>query len=128
MKEWLKKRSDFSKNNLLRDIKNVFTYRKQILFMYIPFHFDNLLEWLCLLFQKNIWSWQIVAQNLISDCTRTLSTCIYNICCGNCLIMYGLPQLTATCNTTSERTRNFIVALGWRYRVYDSRDNCSHSF
>jgi len=31
----------------------------------------------------------------------------------------GFKGLTATCNTTSE---------GWCYRVYDSWDNCSHSF
>jgi hypothetical protein len=29
IREWLKKRFDFSKNNLLREIKNVFTNRKQ---------------------------------------------------------------------------------------------------
>jgi len=54
MKEWLKKRSDFSDNNFLREIKNVFTNRKQILFMNILFYFDDLLEWLCLLLQKKI--------------------------------------------------------------------------
>lgn len=54
MMEWLTKRSDFSDNNLLREIKNVFTNRKQILFMNIPFYFDDLLEWLHLLFQKKI--------------------------------------------------------------------------
>jgi hypothetical protein len=54
MKKWLRNRSHFSDNNLLKEIKNVFTNRKQILFMNVPFYFDDLLKWLCLLFQKKI--------------------------------------------------------------------------
>jgi hypothetical protein len=122
----LKKRSSFSDNNLLREIKMSSPIENKFYAWMSPSVFGGLSEWSHFLFQKKIWSWETDVQRLISDCT--LSTCMYNICYANCLIMYGLPQLKATCNTTTKRKRNFTVALRWCHRVYDRHDNCSHSF
>jgi hypothetical protein len=77
--ESLKKRSNFSDNNLLREIKNVSTNRKQILFMNVSFYCDDLLEWLCLLLEwfASYWNGYASYSKRIYDHDRLLCSISY---------------------------------------------------